>query len=129
MPVAVSVDPVHGIVRISTARHRDMLQPDFQVNLLALLFGYLLGSIPFGVVLTRLGGVDDVRSVGWGNIGGTNVLRTGRKGLAAAAGASSLVHGPDPGSAKQLARSASATAREFDILARVSSRCAKVPIH
>ena len=50
----------------------------------ALVFGYLCGSIPFGVVLTRLTGAPDVRSVGSGNIGATNVLRTGRKGLAAA---------------------------------------------
>jgi acyl phosphate:glycerol-3-phosphate acyltransferase len=50
----------------------------------ALLLGYLLGSIPFGVVLTRLFGAGDVRSTGSGNIGATNVLRTGRKGLAAA---------------------------------------------
>src|SRR5437899_2092089 len=47
-------------------------------------FGYLCGSIPFGVLLTRLAGAPDVRSVGSGNIGATNVLRTGRKGLAAA---------------------------------------------
>src|SRR5262245_27489060 len=47
-------------------------------------FGYLLGSIPFGVILTRLAGAGDVRSIGSGNIGTTNVLRTGRKGLAAA---------------------------------------------
>ena len=50
----------------------------------ALVFGYLLGSIPFGVVITRFAGVGDVRQIGSGNIGATNVLRTGRKGLAAA---------------------------------------------
>lgn len=52
--------------------------------LAALVFGYLLGSIPFGVLLTRLTGAGDLRSIGSGNIGATNVLRTGRKGLAAA---------------------------------------------
>jgi glycerol-3-phosphate acyltransferase PlsY len=51
--------------------------------LLSLLLGYLLGSIPFGVLLTRLAGAGDLRSIGSGNIGATNVLRTGRKGLAA----------------------------------------------
>jgi glycerol-3-phosphate acyltransferase PlsY len=50
----------------------------------ALLLGYLLGSIPFGLLLTRMSGAGDLRSVGSGNIGATNVLRTGRKGLAAA---------------------------------------------
>jgi glycerol-3-phosphate acyltransferase PlsY len=53
-------------------------------GLLALLTGYLLGSIPFGLVLTKAAGLGDVRSIGSGNIGATNVLRTGRKGLAAA---------------------------------------------
>jgi len=50
---------------------------------LAILFGYLLGSIPFGVVMARLGGLGDLRKIGSGNIGATNVLRTGNKGLAA----------------------------------------------
>lgn len=56
----------------------------FMHNAILILLGYVLGSIPFGVLLTRLGGAGDLRSIGSGNIGATNVLRTGRKGLAAA---------------------------------------------
>jgi acyl phosphate:glycerol-3-phosphate acyltransferase len=52
--------------------------------LLAFVFGYQCGSIPFGILLTRVAGGPDLRSIGSGNIGATNVLRTGRKGLAAA---------------------------------------------
>src|ERR1700731_3343665 len=51
---------------------------------LPLAFGFLLGSIPFGLLLTRAAGLGDIRNIGSGNIGATNVLRTGRKGLAAA---------------------------------------------
>ena len=54
------------------------------ITILAIVIGYLLGSIPFGLLLTRMAGTQDLRSIGSGNIGATNVLRTGNKGLAAA---------------------------------------------
>jgi acyl phosphate:glycerol-3-phosphate acyltransferase len=59
----------------------------------ALAFGYLLGSIPFGIVFTRLAGTQDIRAIGSGSIGATNVLRTGRKGLAAATLIADLLKG------------------------------------
>jgi acyl phosphate:glycerol-3-phosphate acyltransferase len=59
----------------------------------SLIFGYLCGSIPFGILLTRLAGAGDLRTVGSGNIGATNVLRTGRKALAAATLAGDMLKG------------------------------------
>lgn len=61
--------------------------------LFVLIFGYLLGSIPFGLVLTRIAGLGDIRTMGSGNIGATNVLRTGHKGLAAATLAADVLKG------------------------------------
>ena len=62
-------------------------------TLYALGLGYLLGSIPFGLLLTKAAGLGDVRNIGSGNIGATNVLRTGNKGLAAATLVADLVKG------------------------------------
>lgn len=59
-------------------------QSALTIALFALAFGYLCGSIPFGILLTKAFGAGDLRSIGSGNIGATNVLRTGRKDLAAA---------------------------------------------
>ncbi|HEY6916887.1 MAG TPA: glycerol-3-phosphate 1-O-acyltransferase PlsY [Allosphingosinicella sp.] len=62
-----------------------MLTPELAaLPVLIFLIGYLFGSIPFGIILTRITGAGDLRAIGSGNIGATNVLRTGRKGLAAA---------------------------------------------
>ncbi|MFP6736091.1 MAG: glycerol-3-phosphate acyltransferase, partial [Rhodospirillales bacterium] len=60
-----------------------MVSPGAAIAIVAIL-SYLLGSIPFGLLLTRIAGLGDIRDVGSGNVGATNVLRTGAKGIAAA---------------------------------------------
>jgi len=74
----VALEEVQGFDKLTPER-RVMLEPVF-----AALLGFLLGSIPFGLILTRAAGLGDVRQIGSGSIGATNVLRTGNKGLAAA---------------------------------------------
>src|ERR1700719_4183755 len=65
----------------------------FLAAALAFVFGYLAGTIPFGLIITRLAGTPDIRAIGSGNIGATNVLRTGRKDLAAATFACDALQG------------------------------------
>ncbi len=77
-------------------RGTSLMQSALPAYLAALAFGYLLGSIPFGLVFTRLAGTQDIRAIGSGNIGATNVLRTGRKGLAAATLLADVLKGTAP---------------------------------
>ena len=73
-----------GIIRVMMGNPGTQWMIFWQMPAFVMALGYVLGSIPFGVLLTRLAGAGDLRQIGSGNIGATNVLRTGRKGLAAA---------------------------------------------
>ena len=72
------------------------MQPDLPLYVVPLAVGYLFGSTPFGIIFTRLAGTQDLRAIGSGNIGATNVLRTGRKGLAAATLLADVLKGTIP---------------------------------
>ncbi|KUR71520.1 glycerol-3-phosphate acyltransferase [Novosphingobium fuchskuhlense] len=90
----------------------------YQIGIAAL--AYLLGSVPFGLLLTRLSGAGDLRTIGSGNIGATNVLRTGRKGLAAATLSLDLAKGA---AAVLLARSAFPGTEALAAFAAVIGHC------
>jgi acyl-phosphate glycerol 3-phosphate acyltransferase len=80
------MSPANASILFEETRLNELLnwQITLPVAAGALILGYLLGSIPFGLILTRSAGLGDIRSIGSGNIGATNVLRTGNKKLAAA---------------------------------------------
>ncbi|MGF1543377.1 MAG: glycerol-3-phosphate 1-O-acyltransferase PlsY [Parvularculaceae bacterium] len=89
------------------------------LNVAAVVFGYLLGSIPFGLVITRFAGLGDIRAIGSGNIGATNVLRTGRKDLALA----TLVLDGGKGAIAVVAASAVGLSAEFAGAAAFLGHC------
>jgi acyl phosphate:glycerol-3-phosphate acyltransferase len=90
-----------SIIAAPQLQGRSMIEPlggpaYWLPHAIAFLVAYLIGSVPFGVILTRLGGAGDLRTIGSGNIGATNVLRTGRKGLALATLAFDILKGALP---------------------------------